>query len=224
MEQSKINVLIIDDHQLIIDGIIGLLQDQDDIGDLYGANNMEEAIDVLREKKVNVALIDISIPGSSGIEITRKVLEISPCLNTLALTMHEDIKHINEMIEAGASGYIFKRTSMDEVLEAIRTVARKEKYLGSNVQAVLMDNMRYKNSMPEPGTANKIKLTVREKEILELIAREMNNEEIAEKLFISERTVEAHRRNIFTKTKTKSIVGLIKFAIRNQLVDLKTEN
>ncbi len=219
MEKTKIKVMIIDDHQLIIDGIKALLQDENDIEFIAGANNMIQALDIISETKIDVALVDISMPGESGIAITKKLKELSPDINVLALTMHEDIQMITQMIEAGASGYIFKRTSMNEVLDAIKTAARNEKYLSQNVQAVLMENIRLKNDLSEITIENTAKLSEREKEILNLIAKEMNNEEIANKLFISERTVEAHRRNIFTKTNTKSIVGLIKYAIKNDLID-----
>jgi DNA-binding NarL/FixJ family response regulator len=219
MEKTKIKVMIIDDHQLIIDGIKALLQDENDIEFIAGANNMLQALDIISETKIDVALVDISMPGESGIAVTKKLKELSPDINVLALTMHEDIQMITQMIEAGASGYIFKRTSMNEVLDAIKTAARNEKYLSQNVQAVLMENIRLKNDLSEITIENTAKLSEREKEILNLIAKEMNNEEIANKLFISERTVEAHRRNIFTKTNTKSIVGLIKYAIKNDLID-----
>lgn len=125
---------------------------------------------------------------------------------------------IRKMIEAGASGYILKRTNMNEVLEAIRVVAKGGKYLGRDVQEILFNNMGQPEETTEQ-TVSASKLTQRESEILNLIAKELRNEEIAEKLFISERTVETHRRNIFTKTKTKSIVGLIKYAIANGLID-----
>ncbi len=218
MQQSKINLLLIDDHQLIIDGIKGLLQEENDIGLILGANNLAQAIEVVNEHSIQVALVDISMPENSGIEVTKKLKEISPETRVLALTMHEDIQNITDMIEAGASGYIFKRTSMDEVLEAIRTVARNEKYLSRNVQAVLVESMKHKSEVIQHAAEKEVRLSAREHEILGLIAREFNNEAIANKLFISERTVEAHRRNIFTKTKTKSIVGLIKYAIKNDLV------
>jgi DNA-binding NarL/FixJ family response regulator len=223
MQESKINLLIIDDHQLIIDGIKGLLQDESDIDLILGANNMAQAIDVVNEHRIQVALVDISMPENSGIDVTRKLKEISPETKVLALTMHEDIQNITDMIEAGASGYIFKRTSMDEVLEAIRTVARNEKYLSRNVQAVLVDSMKHKSEVNQNSTEKEVNLSAREREILGLIAREFNNEAIAKKLFISERTVEAHRRNIFTKTKTKTIVGLMKFAMKHQLIDFNNE-
>lgn len=158
------------------------------------------------------------MPEGSGIETTRSLKEIQPDIQILALTMHEDINMIRKMVEAGASGYILKRTNMNEVLEAIRIVAKGEKYLGRDVQEILLNNMS-QSATPSELTVGQSVLTQREKEILILIANEMQNDEIAEKLFISERTVETHRRNMFTKTKTKSIVGLIKYAIANGLID-----
>jgi len=128
--------------------------------------------------------------------------------------MHEDIAMISNMIEAGASGYILKRSNMNDILEAVRVVAEHGKYLGRDVQSILMDNLGSRESGNELPADAPASLTSREKEILKLIAKELSNEEIANKLFISERTVETHRRNIFTKTKTKSIVGLIKYAIK----------
>ncbi|MDD2526868.1 MAG: response regulator transcription factor [Lentimicrobiaceae bacterium] len=219
MSQEKIiKVLVVDDHQLIIDGLKSLLQDEPDIVFAGGANSMQEAIDFVSNNPVQVVLADISMPEGSGIETTRSLKEIQPDIQILALTMHEDINMIRKMVEAGASGYILKRTNMNEVLEAIRIVAKGEKYLGRDVQEILLNNMS-QSATPSELTVGQSVLTQREKEILILIANEMQNDEIAEKLFISERTVETHRRNMFTKTKTKSIVGLIKYAIANGLID-----
>ena len=219
MSQEKtINVLVVDDHQLIIDGLKSLLQDEPDIIFAGGANSMQQAIDFVRDNPVQVVLADISMSEGSGIETTRRLKEMQPDIQVLALTMHEDINMIRNMVEAGASGYILKRTNMNEVLEAIRVVAKGGKYLGRDVQEILFNNMGQPTTLSELSVSQSV-LTQREKEILVLIAKEMRNEEIAEKLFISERTVETHRRNMFTKTKTKSIVGLIKYAIANGLID-----
>ncbi|MDD2550165.1 MAG: response regulator transcription factor [Bacteroidales bacterium] len=219
MKQEKtIKVLVVDDHQLIIDGLKSLLQDETDIVFAGGVNSMQRAIDFVSDNPVQVVLADISMPEGSGIETTRRLKEIQPDIQVLALTMHEDINMIRKMVDAGASGYILKRTNMNEVLEAIRVVAKGGKYLGRDVQEILLDNMGQPEKPAEQGVSPSI-LTQREKEILNLIAKELRNEEIAEKLFISERTVETHRRNMFVKTKTKSIVGLIKYAIANGLID-----
>jgi len=218
MSKNKIQVLVIDDHQLIIDGLKSIMQDEEDVAFAGGANSMAEALAFLSDHKVDVVLADISMPVNSGMEITRKIKELYPVIQILALTMHEDMSMITGMIEAGASGYLLKRTSMNEVLEAIRVVASKGKYLGREVQSILMERMSSKDQIVETSTAATTILSIREKEILNLVSKELSNEEIANRLFISERTVETHRRNIFTKTKTKSIVGLIKYAIKSGLV------
>ncbi|MCK9291632.1 MAG: response regulator transcription factor [Bacteroidales bacterium] len=226
MKNSEmIQVLVVDDHQLIIDGLKSLLQDEADIVFAGGANNLDQAVEFIKANKVNVVLVDINMPGGSGILTTRKIKEINPAVQLIALTMHEDFAMIRQMIDSGASGYILKRTNMNEVLEAIRVVAAGGKYLGRDVQNILFNNLGETYQGQEQKDMSDI-LSVREKEILGLIAREMSNAEIAEKLFISERTVETHRRNIFTKTNTKSIVGLIKFALKHQLIspESDTEN
>lgn len=217
--------MVIDDHQLIIDGLKSVMQDEDDIAFAGGANNMDEAMNFLTKNPVDVALVDINMPGKTGDIVTRVIKEKYPKIRILALTMHEDIEMISKMIAAGASGYLLKRTNMNEVLEAIRVVVKNGKYLGRDVQAIMMDNLnRSKAASFEEMQANQQPpLTFREKEILNLVAKEMSNEEIAAKLFISERTVETHRRNIFTKTKSKSIIGLIKYAIKHGYVNSDIE-
>ena len=223
MTKPAISVLVIDDHQLIIDGLKLIFEVEQNIVFAGGANNMQEALSFLSENQVDVVLADISMPGHSGIEVTKKIKEIYPETQVLALTMHEDIAMISAMIEAGASGYLLKRTNMNEVVEAIHTVAGKKKYLGGEVQAILMDDLIHREPAEPAVKSDSGELTRREKEILNLVAKEFNNEEIANKLFISERTVETHRRNIFTKTNTKSIVGLIKYALRTGLISHDNE-
>ena len=218
MSNEPISVLVVDDHQLMIEGLKSLLEYEKDILFSAGANSMQEAMDYLEKHAVDVVLMDINMAGGSGIEATKRVKELYPKIKTLALTMHDDISVITRMIEAGAAGYILKRTKMDEVVDAIRIVHAKGRYLGMDAQRIIMDNMGIAPSQTEPAEEKKPLLTTREQEVLTLIAREYSNEEIANKLFISQRTVEAHRRNIFFKTKTKSIVGLIKFAILNGLI------
>jgi DNA-binding NarL/FixJ family response regulator len=223
MSHKLIQVLVIDDHQLIIDGMKSILQDEEDVAFAGGANSMSEALEFLSNHEVDVVLADISMPQHSGIEVTRKIRELYPNIRVLALTMHKDITMISKMVDAGASGYILKRTNMNEVLDAIKAVASGGRYLGRDVQAILMDNLSTSANVVELPEDAPAPLTTREREILNLIAKELSNEEIANKLFISERTVETHRRNIFTKTKTKSIVGLIKYAIKNGLISQEND-
>mgnify|MGYP001094009195 CR=1 FL=1 len=223
MSHSHIKVLIVDDHQLMIEGLKSLLEDEDDIVFAGGANSAQEAFAYLKDNTVDVILMDINMPGESGIEATAKIKELYPDIKVIALTMHNDISVITRMIESGASGYILKRTNMNEVIEAIRVVYAKERYLGRDTQKIIMDNLSSPPDSLEPKEEKKAALSARESEVLNLIAQELNNEQIAERLFISERTVEAHRRNIFIKTKTKSIVGLMKYAIEKGLINSDPE-
>ncbi len=218
MKGQQIKVLVIDDHQLMIDGIKSILEGEEDVVFAGGVINMEQAMAFLNEFPVDVVLADINLPGNSGIEVTREIKALYPSIDVLALTMHEDYDWVKKMVEAGASGFLLKRANMDEVLEAIRVVAQGGKYLGRDVQALMMDNIGEAEPKDLTPEEERVSLTPREKEILSLVAKELTNEQIANKLFISERTVETHRRNIFSKTKTKSIVGLIKFAIHHGLI------
>ncbi len=224
MSGNPIKVLIVDDHQLMIEGLKSLLEDENDIVFEGGANSMQEALSFLQAQPVDVILMDINMPGSSGIDATLRIKELYPAVKIIALTMHNDISIITRMIEAGATGYILKRTKMNEVIEAIRVVHNNQRYLGRDTQQIIMDNLSSPPDSLEPREEKKPVLSARESEVLNLIARELSNEQIAEKLFISERTVEAHRRNIFIKTKTKSIVGLMKYAIERGLIETEQKN
>ena len=224
MESDKIRVLIVDDHLLMIEGLKSLLEDEDSISFVAGATSMKETLDFLINNQIDVILMDINMPDSSGIEITKKVRELFPQIKVIALTMHEDISIISRMIKAGASGYVLKRTNMHEVIDALKIVHQNGKYLSTSVQNVIMDNLMSPDDLMDPDEGNKPILSARELEVLKLIAKEFSNEQIGKKLFISERTVEAHRRNIFIKTKTKSIVGLIKYAITEGLVSINSDS
>jgi DNA-binding NarL/FixJ family response regulator len=224
MTKKPIKVLIVDDHQLMIEGLKSLLEDEADIDFVAGANSMAETLSFLKNNSIDVILMDINMPEGSGIEATMKIKELYPTVKVIALTMHDDISIITRMVKAGASGYILKRSNMNEVIEALRIVHNNGKYLSINTQQIIMDNLGSTDEPHNPKEESKPTLSAREIEVLNLVAKENSNELIAEKLFISERTVEAHRRNIFIKTKTKSIVGLIKYAISKGLIESDGEN
>ncbi|HAQ65664.1 MAG TPA: DNA-binding response regulator [Bacteroidales bacterium] len=217
-EKKTIRLMIIDDHRLIIDGMKALLSNMEGVELITGATAGYEALRLLDTTNVDVVLADINMPGMNGIEVTRRIKSDHPGVAVLALTMHDDPSLINRMIEAGASGYILKSTGIDELMEAIETVAAGGKFLSRDVQKIIMQRIYNANDAITGIQPNVIRLTSRESEILQLIAREFSNGQIAEKLFISERTVETHRKNIFIKTGTKTVVGLIKYAIENDLL------
>ncbi len=216
--KKRVNVVIVDDHQLIIDGLVALLSGEQGISIVAGVNSGEEALHVLRTEQVDVVLADINMPGMSGVELTGKIRKLFPAVYVLALTMHDENSLINKMIEAGASGYVLKSTHISELCDAIVSVASGGKYLSSDVQSIIMRNICHPKSQLLKMQPRAVKLSKRETEVLNLIAQEFTNEAIAEKLFIGKRTVETHRRNIFAKTKTKTIVGLIRYAIENNLI------
>ena len=216
--KENVKVMIVDDHQLIIDGLYALLSEEAGISIASGVNSGAEALEVLRTQAIDVVLADINMPGMSGIELTAKIRQAYPNTHVLALTMHDENSLINKMIEAGAAGYVLKSTHISDLCDAIMAVAAGGKYLSPDVQSIIMRNICHPKSAVLDMQPRAAKLSRRETEILNLIAQEFTNEAIAEKLFIGKRTVETHRRNIFAKTKTKTIVGLIRYALENNLI------
>jgi DNA-binding NarL/FixJ family response regulator len=213
---EKIKLVVADDHHILLDGLKALLQKQKDIEIAGLYDNGNSLFDELAKTLPDVALVDINMPGMSGDVLTRKIKEFFPSVYVIILSMFDDPTHIMEMIEAGVSGYLLKNVNDKELLDAIRTVAEGKMYFSSEVSekiTTMVINQQRKLSQPEEP-----KLTDRELEILKLIAKEYSNAQIAETLFISERTVETHRKNMLRKTNNKTIVGLMKYAMERQLI------
>ncbi|MFW5974715.1 MAG: response regulator, partial [Bacteroidota bacterium] len=183
------------------------------------AESGKQALEILKQQQPHVMLIDIHMPDMSGVELARKVKKEFPKIKMLMLTMSDENTLINQSIEAGANGYILKNSNSDELIDAVAKVYEGKKYLSSKAQEVVMNSIYNHQDAILDINPQAVHLTARESEILKLIASEYTNEQIANKLFISERTVETHRKNIFTKTKTKSVVGLIKYAIKQGLIE-----
>ncbi len=213
---QKVKLLLVDDHQMLIDGIKALLTDQDQFQIVAEATRASDALQILENQSIDIVITDINMPEMSGIELARRIKASKPEVKILTLSMFSEKQTIREMIDAGVSGYILKNTGKEELIESLCKIASGGIYFGDDVTSEMMRAMTEPHSPPD-GTSE-IRLTIREKEILKLIAKEYSNIQIAEALFISERTVETHRKNIFRKTKTKSIVGLIKYAYENNLI------
>lgn len=213
---DKIRVLVADDHHILLDGLKALLQKQKDIEIAGLYNNGKQAFEALSELSADVMLVDINMPEMDGHELTRAVKQNYPSVAVIVLSMYDDAGNIMEMIDAGASGYLLKNITDRELLDAIRTVMQGRLYFSAEVSETIaqaaMTHHRRQDQPQEP------KLTDRELEILKLIAGEMSNAQIAETLFISERTVETHRKNMLRKTNNKTIVGLLKYALEKQLI------
>lgn len=214
---KKLRLIIADDHHILLDGLKAMLRKQKDIeiaGSYDNGQLLYDALATLGE--IDMALIDINMPGLNGHELALKMKETHPQIPIVVLSMHDDGGHIMEMIEAGVSGYLLKNANDAELLEAIHTVARGRMYFSAEVAdkiAALVHQQEQKKNEPEAP-----RLTEREMEILALIAQEYSNARIAETLFISERTVETHRKNMMRKTGHKTIVGLLKYAMDRKMV------
>ena len=213
---SKIRIVVADDHHILLDGLKALLQKQKDLEIAGMYDNGLSLFDDLPKSQPDVALVDINMPGLNGMELTKKIKEFYPGLPVIALSMHDDATHIMEMIEAGATGYLLKNVNDTELLGAIRAVSMGKMYFSQEVSDTITAYAVNKQRKQEQ--AEEVKLTDRELEILKLISEEMSNAQIAAALFISERTVETHRKNMLRKTNNKTIVGLLKYALERNLL------
>lgn len=209
-----IRILIVDDHKIIRVGLRGLFQLQPDMTVVGEAETATQALGLTRLHHPHVVVMDIDLEQSNGIDATRQIKELDPRINILALTLHHDISFIRPMLEAGASGYVLKNAEPEELAEAVRAVARGNSYLSSSVSETLLKAM----TSPPRLNSDPDGLTPRELEVLTLIARELSNAEIADRLFVSVRTVDTHRRNLLDKLNAKNTAGLVKHAIARGLV------
>jgi DNA-binding NarL/FixJ family response regulator len=214
---EKIKLFLIDDHKLFIKGIISIFEENSEIEVIGQAYSAKQYFNEPPVTEPDVILIDINMPDMTGIELTRIIKEKNPKAKILALTMFEDLLYIQKMIQSGANGYVLKSADMQVLIEAIKTVANGGKFWDAEIRNTILEKVGAIDS-EEFKDLNQNKLSKRELEILYLITKELSNSQIAEKLFISERTVETHRKNIMAKTKTSNTVGLVKLAIREGLV------
>ncbi len=212
--EDEVKIVIADDHQMFIDGVKSLLKKEKKFNFVYEALNAEEALNFIGSNQIDLLITDISMPGMSGTELTKKIKQHFPTIKVLVLTMYNDSAIINEILQSEAEGYILKNTGKQELLTAITKIMDNGTFYSNEViSQLLKDNKKKINSPPI-----KEALTVRELEILKLVCEEYTTADIAEKLFISPRTVDTHRKNILEKTQSKTIIGLIKYAFENNII------
>lgn len=217
---NKIKLLLADDEELFRKGISFLLQRQDNIQILYEANNGSEVVEYLKSSSIHpdIILMDLKMPMLNGVEATKLINKEFPSIKIIALTSYNTKSFIANMIEIGAASYIVKNSSPEEMITTINQVIEKGFYYNEEVLNVIQDNLitnNRKNIFFED-----IILTKREREILELICYQNSTQQIADKLFISPRTVEGHRNNLLLKTDSQNSAGLVVFAIQNKIVIL----
>jgi len=204
---DKIKIYLVDDHKIFVKGVATLLEFEKDIEVIGYTYDGKSALAAIETNKPDILLTDIQMQHFSGIELTKVIKEEYPEIKVIGLSMFDKPEIITELISAGAEGYLLKDIEKDELVLAIYEVFNGVMYYSSSVASLLLKSLD-----------NKDLLTKREREIISLIVKEKTNIDIADTLFISEHTVESHRKNIFRKTKAKSIVGLINYAYENKLV------
>lgn len=211
------NILIALHYKIVREGITKILSEDPDINVIGAAKNKEELCPYESEvDKIDVVVLDLDIPDLDSLSTIKSILEDHPNTHILAMSDDEDPHQIKNVMQAGASGYIFKKRGAGELIKAIKEVEAGNQYLCNDTIALLVKGEKVRST--SEGVED---LTERELQVLQLICREYINREIAEDLGISVRTVDAHRRNLMQKTGAKNTVGLVKFAIKNDLFDLK---
>ncbi|SNS01012.1 two component transcriptional regulator, LuxR family [Belliella buryatensis] len=203
-------IFLVDDHAILLDGIKSILEKEPTLKVIGEANTAEVALEFIKQNEVDLLITDFNLPEMDGLALVRLVKKISPITKIIMLSMHDEVHLVKEILKEGINGYILKNDSHKELLSAIAAVDAGKIYLSNDINKIIINSLQF----PDEERM----LTDREREILKLIAKEFSNRDIADQLFISERTVETHRKNIFRKTKTNSLVGLIKFAYANNLI------
>lgn len=208
---KRVKIVLVDDHRIVLDGLVSLLESDPDFVILAALSSGEEALEFFRKDQPDILLTDYSLPGISGLDLARQVKKDFPKTKVVALSMHDEAHLVRNILKEGVDGYLLKNIQQFELKNALKQVMLGMPYVSPEITKLLMHDL---NHPVEDASL----LTDREKDILRLIAKEYSNKQMAEKLFISERTVETHRKNIFRKTNTTSLVGLIKYAYANNLI------
>jgi DNA-binding NarL/FixJ family response regulator len=214
MAAENINILIADDHQMVIDGLKMMLDNQN-YHVVSEANNGQEAIDLINvnPQKYDLVLTDISMPLLSGTELCKMIKAQFPHIQVLILSMYNNAQAVKEAVLAEADGYILKNSGRSELLQALHRITNGGTYFSQDIVPIIYGQYQKQKAQDEKLNV----LSPREREILSLIVKELTSEEIAEKLFISKKTVDNHRQHLFVKCNCKSTVGLVKYAIANGL-------
>ena len=218
LAMKPLKILLVDDHKMIRDGLKSYLEDDDRFEIVSEAANGKDALSQLQNIDADIVLTDIMMPEMDGISLCKEITQTFPGKKVIALTMMGERQYIKQMLNNGASGYILKDCSEDEIKAAIMSVSEGRPHYSQEVTEIIMDDLRGVKK-PKSNVVMEMPLSDREKEVLHLIIKEHSNQEIADKLFISPRTVDAHKRNLLEKTGAKNVAGLVLYAIERKLFD-----
>lgn len=217
-----IKVLIADDHKMFVDGIDSILRNEEDIIVVDRCYDGPSIFKSLEKHEVDVILLDVNLPGMNGIEVTTRLTKEKSDIKILALSMYNEESFVSEILKKGADGYILKNTGRNELVTGIRTVFDGESYFSKDVTETIMNSLMKKQKgeiTPKRNSVHIPKISRREKEVLALITKEFTTQEIAEKLFISLKTVESHRSSLLSKLNARNSAGLVRIAIEHKLLD-----
>jgi DNA-binding NarL/FixJ family response regulator len=214
---NKPDIIIVDDHLIFRQGLKSLITIENIATVIGEASNGKEFIELLSHLKPDLVLMDIDMPHMNGMEATKKALELIPDLKIIAFTMFGDEEYYYKMIDLGVKGFILKSSGINELEKAISEVMLGESYFSNELLRKIISNLSRKNA--NKPTENAM-LTSRELEVLQQICLDLNNDEIAQKLYISPMTVKSHRSNLLEKTGCKNTTGLILFALKNKIIEL----
>jgi DNA-binding NarL/FixJ family response regulator len=212
----KTKILLVDDHELVLNGLRFMLEAEDDLIVVATAKNGLEAIEKLKENTIDLLITDIKMPELNGLELARYTKQKYPELKIIALTLYKDPEFVKAIIDVEADGYLMKNEDAAEIISVVRHVMNDGTHYSNEIVSILKDELKREKSKSTAAA----ELSKRELEIIKLICQEFSSVEIAEKLFISKATVDVHRKNIVQKLEIKSIVGLIRFALQNGIVDI----
>lgn len=217
---NNFKVLIVDDHKIFREGLVFMISKMSGFEVVGEASNGNELLQMVDNIEVDIVIMDISMPEVDGITATTKLLEKKPGIRVIALTMFTDEEYYVKMIQAGVCGYILKESGKDELATALTKVASGENYFSQKILQNIILNMNSAFSPARQSDTLNFKLTRRETEILTLICKGYTNPEISEKLFLSQRTIEGHKSNLFSKTGVKNSINLVMYAMKNKLVEI----
>jgi two-component system response regulator NreC len=211
----SIKVLIVDDHTIVRHGLSRSIQQQEDMEVVGQASDGRGAVELTRKLSPNVVLMDVSMPYLNGIEATREIVRESPATRVVALSMHSAKRFVREMFRAGASGYLLKDCEFEELVQTIRLISEGQTYISPSISRIVVEN--YARKPQEDNESAFSVLTQREREVLQLMAEGNSTKQIAMRLFISPKTVEAHRLRIMNKLDIDNVALLTKYAIQEGL-------
>jgi len=212
---EKFSVFIVDDHNLFREGLKLLLSNLDFISEIFEAQNGEEFLDLAKNIKADLILMDIEMPIKNGVLATYEYVKQNPKSKIIALSMYSNENYYSQMIEAGAKGFLLKNSNFAEVKNALLEVYQDRNYFSPDILKSIVNNLNKKKNLKEH-----LDLTNREIEVLCFICDGMSNQEIADILYLSKRTVDKHRENLLLKTDAKNTAGLVIYAIKNQIVNI----